>query len=107
MKAKGDKKELQRNCDSKRDIVKQLAPVYLKPSIVWYYRQKMEETRLTSDATHTEKLASLSDQQGKPLLGIHNTVKILAPGLVPPQYVLDTLSMGPKASVLGHFNWIF
>ena len=46
----------------------------------------------------------LSKEQQRPLLDIHDTVKLYDLDVLPPRYVLDMLALGPKNAVLDNFN---
>ena len=54
--------------------------------------------------THNKKLLQLSDEQQQPLFNVKNTVIMYQLEKQPPQYVLETLSLGPKNAVLDKFN---
>ena len=54
--------------------------------------------------THEEKLSALSEEQNKPLFTVKNTVRLCNIEPTPPQYVLETLSLGPKNSVSNKFE---
>ncbi|MCP3849671.1 MAG: hypothetical protein GY694_05465 [Gammaproteobacteria bacterium] len=53
---------------------------------------------------HSKKLMTLSSEQGKPLFSVHNTVTLCDLDTTPPNYIMDTLSLGPKNAVLDKFN---
>ena len=53
---------------------------------------------------HQHKLNQLSSEQERPLFEVHNTVHFHDIDIVPPRYVLDTLSLGPKNAVLDRFT---
>ena len=104
IKAKGDRLQLQNNIDNKRVTLKTCVPSKLIPSVIWFFRFKRREVLLEAQSTHNKKLLNLSEQQEKPLFGVKNTVKVLVPGLAPPKYVMEVLSMGPKHTVLDRFD---
>eukprot|EP00111_Clytia_hemisphaerica_P023398 TCONS_00068918-protein len=62
----------------------------------------MERNEVMS--TQSKKLDNLSKEQNRPLFQLHNTVRLLDVEVPVPKYVLDTLSMGPKNSVLTKFD---
>ena len=49
-------------------------------------------------------MESLSKEQQRPLFDVHDTVKIDDEDITPPQYVIDTLALGPKNAVLDKFD---
>jgi len=51
-----------------------------------------------------KKLNWLSKQQKRPLLNVKNTVICYNLDKHPPQYVIDTLALGPKNSIVDKFN---
>ena len=69
-----------------------------------YVRAAKHATRREQKRTHSKKLAQLSEEQQRPLFNVGNTVVLHNLDSAPPQYVLDTLSLGPKNSVLDRFN---
>ena len=50
------------------------------------------------------KLENLSRDQERPLFKLQNTVRLFELDIVPPKYVIETLSLGPKNSVLTNFD---
>ena len=54
--------------------------------------------------THKKKLEWLSNRQQRPLFDVQDTVKIADKDIHPPQYVIDTLALGPKNAVLDNFD---
>ena len=54
--------------------------------------------------THNKKLLALSEEQEKPLFNVRNSVMLHNLDEVPPKFVMDTLSLGPKNSVLDRFD---
>ena len=51
-----------------------------------------------------KKLSHLSKEQDKPLFNVKNTVICYQLESTPPKYVLKTLSLGPKNSILDRFD---
>ena len=64
----------------------------------------MKKLRSSVKDVHRKKLKKLSEQQQRPLFDIHDTVKLYNLDVRPPQYVLDTLALGPKNAVLDSFK---
>ena len=60
--------------------------------------------RHTQTVKLNEKLNRLSAEQGKPLFDIDNTVLCHELREMPPKYVIETLALGPKNSVLEKFD---
>ena len=54
--------------------------------------------------THNKKLTRLSEDQERPLFNVKNTVILCDLEVTPPTYVMETLSLGPKNSVLDRFD---
>ena len=69
-----------------------------------FVRAAKEDTRKKQKETHNKKLVQLSEDQERPLFKVGNTVVLHQLDATPPQYVLDTLSLGPKNPVLDRFN---
>jgi len=51
-----------------------------------------------------KQLHRLSEEQERPLFNVKNTVICSNLNHQPPKYVFETLSLGPKNSILGNFN---
>ena len=90
--------------EKKRSILRDAVPEELLPSVVFYTRQAVKSTRTNVQKTHRHKLQALSKEQQRPLLDVHDTVKIFDEDIAPPQYLLDTLGLGPKNAVLDKFD---
>ena len=60
--------------------------------------------RETQRSKLTKKLHKLSEEQMKPLFNVKNTVRCYQLDKVPPNFVLDTLALGPRNSILSKFN---
>ena len=73
-------------------------------SVVLYSRMTVQNIYLEVTSTHQKKLDNLSKQQEGPLFNVHDTVKLFELDIHPQKYVLETLSMGPKNSILDKFN---
>ena len=74
-KAKKTKETHSNIIETKRTLLKNLAPINLIPSIVFHTRQTVKQTRLNVQKTRKKKLESLSKQQQRPLFDVHDTVK--------------------------------
>ena len=88
----------------KRTALKNNLPPKLIPSVILFSRIKTTETKNQVSKTHSEKLKNLSRQQERPLFEVHDTVKFIDVDHTPPQYVLDTLALGPNNSILDKFK---
>ena len=81
-----------------------MAPEKCIPSIVLHtllYRRKI---RKQQTEVHNKKLFTLSKEQERPLFNILNTVVLCDLVQTPPEYVMKTLSLGPRSAVLDKFN---
>ena len=74
------------------------------PSVVLWTRYKQRLHREKIGATHNEKLCVLSQEQERPLFSVSNTVKLYELTKAPPNYVIETLSLGPRNPVLDQFD---
>ena len=93
-----------RNVEEKRNALRNNLPTKLIPSVILFTRIAVSEARKTTGKTHKKKLHSLSREQERPLFNVHDTVKFVDVDQMPPQYVLDTLALGPNKSILDKFN---
>ena len=76
----------------------------LLPSIVYSIRKVMRDHSELISKSLNDKLAKLSERQGRHLRnGSHNNVVTLD-GVELPKFVLDVLSLGPKHPVRDKFN---
>ena len=75
----------------------------LAVSICFYVRQWARSSATSGKQRHAKKVSNLSEQQGKPLRTVGQTVKVLT-DVKPPQFVIDVLAMGPKHPVRDEFN---
>ena len=87
-----------------REKLKQQLPNYCIPSIILHNRLDIRLLRRSQAQKLNKKLLNLSIEQDKPLLSINNTVICHELDVVPPKYVMETLSLGPKNAVLENFN---
>ena len=97
-------KSLLTQLNVKRVNLQKKAPDNCLPSIVVYTRLSCERIRKQVTQTHSRKLGNLSEEQSKPLFTVKNTVRLCNIDKVPPKYVLETLSLGPKNPVSNKFE---
>ena len=101
-------KELRRTLNSKlgekRGEIQKVVPEKILPSVAFHSRQSTREARKDVENIHRKKLLALSEEQERPLFNVKNTFIQDNLDEVPPQYVMDTLSLGPKSAVLERFN---
>ena len=90
--------------DAKRSALQQSIPETLIPSVVVYTRMAVHSTRNEVTTTLQKKLDNLSQEQERPLFHVQDTVKFFDIGIVPPKYVIDTLTLGPRNPVLTKFD---
>ena len=90
--------------DERLKELKLLTPCVLIPSLVFYgYKESMNNWAYLMEK-HEKKLKSLAVQQDRPLLVANNVLKLIDVDIPVPQYVIDTLSLGPKNPVLDTFD---
>ena len=98
-------KEIHKNVvEAKRGAVRDSIPRKLIPFIAFYSRQNVKAVQLKVKETHRKKLEWLSKRQQRPLFDVQDTVKIADRDIHQPQYVIDTLALGPKNAVLDNFD---
>ena len=90
--------------DATREKLKQIVPRYCIPSIILHTRYDIRLLRNEQSKNLNKKLKTLSDEQDRPLFNVRNTVICYELDKLPPKYVLETLSLGPKNSVLEKFH---
>ena len=61
-------------------------------------------TRAETKQRHSNKLQRLSSEQERPLFDVQNTVKLHNLDVTPPKYVMDTLALDPRSSVISQFS---
>ena len=89
---------------AKRTLLQNAIPEKMIPSVVFFTRLAVQETKNSVEQTHQKKLIALSEEQQRPLFQVHDTVKIFDADIKPPQYVLDTLALGPKNATMDKFD---
>ena len=102
--AKENLTTLTNRIEEKREALKRNCPSKCLPSIVVYIRISRLKLRIATRQKHNHKLEKLSEEQNKPLFSVKNTVKLCDLEETPPKYVLDTLCLGPKNSILNKFE---
>ena len=103
-KARSTLKEHEKSVNNKRSKLNRTVDEILLPSIVLYTRISKRKCRETVLETQRNKLSILSADQDRPLLRTQDTVRLFDIDIVPPKYVMDTLALGPKNSVLTKFD---
>ena len=103
-KAKRELEASKEKVNESRETLKQKVNTKLLPSIVLYIRCYIHKLRETRSMKLNEKLYKLSKEQEKPLFNVKNTVKCYDLDENPPKYVIDTLALGPRNSVLTKFD---
>ena len=104
MKAKDSQQSLLKTLTDRRSALKQKLPHKCLPSILFHTRRTQREHRGKQTAIHNKKLSNLSEEQDRPLFSVENTVMLYELETVPPKFVLETLSLGPKNAVLNPFD---
>ena len=89
--------------DRVRKEVRESVPSNYIPSIVFNTRHIIYATRSTVNERHQRKLQNLSTEQHRPLFNVQDTVKLHNIDVIPPQYVMDTLALGPRNAVVDKF----
>ena len=90
-------------CDRRKEVQTEI-PSILWPSLVKILFIEVEELTNKLVETHEKKLIILSKKQDRPLLSTYSNVKILTDDIKLPEFVLSTLTMGPKSPALQAFN---
>ena len=103
IQAKKNYKELMSHLNEKREILKSKLPQKCVASVVVYSRIFRWSVRKKVKQIHDKKLTALAVEQSKPLFKVNNTVRLYNID-TPPQYVVETLSLGPKNPVLNKFE---
>ena len=103
-KAKQHTEVLNDKVSTKRQLIQVHIPEYLLSSIAVHSRFHCRDVRRSVKNGHNKKLLALSEEQQRPLFSVQNTVILHELDETPPKYVMDTLSLGPKNSVLEKLN---
>ena len=104
IEAKSNLRDLSQNLETTRSVLRDKAPTKCLPSIILHTRMHKRTLQRTVQQTHDKKLLTLSEEQNRPLFNVKNTVILCDLHTTPPKYVLETLSLGPKNSVLNKFE---
>ena len=96
--------EHEQKVNDTREKLRQILCDTLSASVVLYSRMTVQNIHLEVTSAHQKKLDNQSTQQERPLFNVHDTVRFFELDIHLPKYVLDTLSMGLKNSILGKFN---
>ena len=103
-KAKKDLAATIYQLECKRNAIKSAAPRTLLPTILLYTRINTNVVQRNQIQIHNKKLAALAEEQERPLFSIKNTVIQYELDDTLPEYIANTLSLGPKNAVLDNFN---
>ena len=104
LKAKADRKALDSVLVERRHQLRVVVPDKTLPSVAVYTRLERRDTRRQGTEVHNRKLATLSEEQERPLFQVCNTVVVCGQGIKPPKYVMQTLALGPRNAVLDRFD---
>ena len=104
IRAKMDLDNLKEHLNSKRELVKQEIPHKCLPSVILHSRISQNQHRVDGQNKHNKKLHNLSQEQGRPLFNVKNTVRLFDLPVTPPAYVIETLSLGPRTPILNPFD---
>ena len=96
VRAKHEYQNLTQTLEFKRNKLKESASFndeqansrHLLPSILFFTRRTVETLRKSNSEVHKKKLLALSEDQGRPLFNVKNTVIIFGLDKPPPEYVL-------------------
>ena len=103
-RAREDGRVLNATILEKRRTVQEAIPEKLLPSVAFHSRYGAREARRNVRNIHQKKLLAWSEEQERPLFSVRNTVVLHQLDEDPPDYVMETLSLGPKNAVLEKFN---
>ena len=96
--------DLNLRLNEKRCVLRDKIPHHCLPSAVVYSRLDRLKNRKSVVATHGKKLKLLAARQQKPLFNVTNTVQVCDVSINIPNYVMQTLAMGPRHPVMDKFN---
>ena len=102
--AKTDVQSNSEQLTAKRVVIQTAVNDALLPSVAVHSRYFIRKVRANLKSTHNKKLAALSEEQERPLFSVKNTVIQCELDNPLPQYIIDTLALGPKSSILDKFN---
>ncbi|XP_057310730.1 uncharacterized protein LOC130648656 [Hydractinia symbiolongicarpus] len=101
--AKKDLLSAEEKLHENREILK-IKSYRIIPSIIFHTRLEIRQFRSTHADTLNKKLNKLSDEQGKPLFNVTNTVICYELTERLPKYVMETLALGPRNPIIEKFN---
>ena len=87
-----------------REKLKVKLPEKCIPSVILHCRYNLRLLRQQKSLKLNDKLLRLSKKQEKPLFNVNNTVLFYNLETVPPKFVLDTLSLGPRNAIIDRFD---
>ena len=102
--AKQDRIKLKEKITTNRTEVKRKINPKLYPSIIVQTKIFLHDQRTLQQEKLNGKLRALSEEQDRPLFDIENTVLCYGLSRPLPKYVMETLSLGPRNSVLETFD---
>ena len=102
--AKTDLETSNGKLETKRSVVKERIGEAILPSVALHTRLWCRNIRRKIKSGHDKKLLNLSEEQQRLLFNVKNTVVLHGLEEQPPNYVMETLSLGPKNAVLEKFN---
>ncbi len=103
-KAKKQLSEHYVKLDEKRQILRENIPKKCIPSVILHSRIERKKNRQSTQQTHKKKLQNLSEKQNRPLFNVENTVIVCEFTGHIPNYVKQTLSLGPRHPVMSKFK---
>ena len=92
------------NLTKARRTFKEKLPIECRASVVLHTRYDIRLTKSKQSSNLDKQLSHLSKEQDKPLFNVKNTIICYQLESTPPKYVLETLSLGPKNSILDGFD---
>ena len=104
IKAKSEKSTVEEKVTGKRNDLKEKLPLKCRASVILHSRIDLRLLREKKSSSLNDKLSRLSKEQDKPLFNIKNTVICYQLDSTPPKYALETLSLGPRHSILDNFQ---
>ena len=100
VKARSDLAAKVEQLQLKRNNIKTQVPHALLPSLLVYTRINTQLLSKKQTVLHNKKLTALSEKQGRPLFTVQNTVIQCELDQPLPTRVINTLSLGPKSTIL-------
>ena len=103
-KAKNELQTAKEKLENARETLKQEVRPTFFPTIIVYNRLHLRRWRKEQTIKLNDKLFRLSKEQARPLFNVQNTVMCYELDETPPQFVIDTLSLGPRSSIMVKFD---